>query len=56
MEKEKLTERVQVLLSIEDLQDLYLILNRKSLEKNIKPETVSSCIRKITKKFINENK
>jgi hypothetical protein len=56
VKKEKLTERLQVLLSAQDLQDLQTILNQAALENNTKPETTSGFLRRMAKEFINKNK
>jgi predicted transcriptional regulator len=55
-QNQKLTERIQVLLSEQDVQDLYQILNKKAVDEKLKPETISGLLRKLTKKFIKENK
>lgn len=54
-EKENLTEKLQVLLSNSDLRALNVIIARKSLEKGMKPPPISSYIRELIKRDIDEN-
>jgi hypothetical protein len=54
-EKENLTEKLQVLLSKSDLRALNIIIARRSLERGTKPPPISSYIRELIKKEIDEN-
>jgi len=55
MEKENLTEKLQVLLSKTDLRALNIIIARRSLERGTKPPPISSYNRELIKKEIDEN-
>lgn len=55
IEKENLTEKLQVLLSKSDLRALNIIIARRSLERGAKPPPISSYIRELIKKEIDEN-
>jgi hypothetical protein len=54
-EKENLTEKLQVLLSKSDLRALNIIIARRSLERGTKPPPISSYIRELIKREIDEN-
>ena len=49
---ENLTERIQVLLSKEDLSKLHAYLYQRAIEQGKKPEPVSSYLRIIIKNLI----
>ena len=53
--KESLTEKIQVLLSKNDLEELNHIIVRKALERKKRPVPLSAYVRELVKKEIEEN-
>lgn len=54
-QREKLTEKIQVLLTKDDIHELNQIICRKALEEKRRPEPISSYIRDLIKKDISDN-
>lgn len=54
-DENNLTERIQVLLSKEDLNKLHTVIYQEAMSEGRKPETISSYLRIIIKNLI-ENK
>lgn len=53
--KESLTEKIQVLLSKNDLEELNHIIVRKALERKKRPVPLSAYVRELVKKEIENN-
>lgn len=50
MASEEKTEKIQVLLSVEDLEDLSKKISQKAIAKGVPPESISHYVRKLIRK------